>query len=213
MEWFGDFESGEEVLKANGNKYPVSKNDKEHKEIKKLKIYSEYKNNGHMINKSNVEKGGIYRIDIFKSKNKDDDKLYFAAYDILEIKKINMLRKKNTFDDEFNIKLDYGQEKNSKITSYTNVINNYDLYLTINKNDLIKITTKDGKESIAYVVGCSSGKLEVKSKLGDGYDIIVNDYNENNIFSRQIDRYTITVSTIKEIKKLSISVLGEISGL
>ena len=213
VEWFGDFESGEEVLKANGNKYPVSKNDKEHKEIKKLKIYTEYKNTGHIINKGNVEKGGIYKIDIFKSKNKDDDKLYFAAYDILEIKKINMLRKENMLDNEFNIKLDYGQGKNSKIISYTDVISNYDLYLTINKNDLIKITTKDGKESIAYVVGCSSGMLEVKSKLGDGYDIIVNDYNKNNIFSRQINRYTITVSTIKEIKKLSISVLGEVSGL
>ena len=55
--------------------------------------------------------------------------------------------------------------------------------------------------------------LEVKSKLGDGYDIIVNDYNENNIFSKQRDRYTTTISTIKEIEKLSISVLGEISGV
>ena len=213
VEWFGDYEVGEEVLKANGNKYPVSKSDKEHKEIKKLKLYSEYKNTGHMINKSNVEKGGIYRIDVFKSKDKDDDKLYFAAYDILEIKKINTLREKNMVDDNFNIKLDYGQGKNNKIMSYTDMINNYDLYITLNKNDLIKITTKDGKESIAYVVGCSSGKLEVKSKLGDGYDIIVNDYNENNIFNKKIDRYNITVSTIKEIKKLSISVLGEISGV
>ena len=213
VEWFGDYEVGEEVLKANGNKYPVSKSDKEHKEIKKLKLYSEYKNTGHMINKSNVEKGGIYRIDVFKSKDKDDDKLYFAAYDILEIKKINTLREKNMVDDNFNIKLDYGQGKNNKIISYTDIINNYDLYCTLNKNDLIKITTKDGKESIAYVVGCSSGMLEVKSKLGDGYDIIVNDYNENNIFSKQRDRYTTTISTIKEIKKLSISVLGEISGV
>ena len=213
IEWFGNYESGEEVLKANGNKYPVSKSDKEHKEIKKLKLYSEYKNTGHMINKSNVEKGGIYRIDVFKSKDKDDDKLYFAAYDILEIKKINTLREKNMVDDNFNIKLDYGQGKNNKIISYTDIINNYDLYCTLNKNDLIKITTKDGKESVAYVVGCSSGMLEVKSKLGDGYDIIVNDYNENNIFSKQRDRYTITISTIKEIEKLSISVLGEISGV
>lgn len=211
VEWFGDYEVGEEVLKANGNKYPVSKSDKEHKEIKKLKLYSEY--NGHMINKSNVEKGGIYRIDVFKSKDKDDDKLYFAAYDILEIKKINTLREKNMVDDNFNIKLDYGQGKNNKIISYTDIINNYDLYCTLNKNDLIKITTKDGKESIAYVVGCSSGMLEVKSKLGDGYDIIVNDYNENNIFSKKRDRYTTTISTIKEIEKLSISVLGEISGV
>lgn len=213
VEWFGDYEVGEEVLKANGNKYPVSKSDKEHKEIKKLKLYSEYKNTGHMINKSNVEKGGIYRIDVFKSKDKDDDKLYFAAYDILEIKKINTLREKNMVDDNFNIKLDYGQGKNNKIISYTDIINNYDLYCTLNKNDLIKITTKDGKESIAYVVGCSSGMFEVKSKLGDGYDIIVNDFNDYNIFKKQRSQYYITVSTIKEIKKLSISVLGEISGL
>lgn len=213
VEWFGNYEVGEEVLKANGNKYPVSKNDKEHKEIKKIKLYSEYKNTGHMINKSNVEKGGIYKIDVFKSKNEKDDKLYFAAYDILEIKKINTLRKNNIIDNNFNIKLDYGQGKNNKIVPYTDIVNNYNLYCTLNKNDLIKITTKDGKESIAYVVGCSSGKLEVKSKLGDGYDIIVNDYNENNIFNKKIDRYNITVSTIKEIKKLSISVLGEISGV
>lgn len=213
VEWFGDYEVGEEVLKANGNKYPVSKSDKEHKEIKKLKLYSEYKNTGHMINKSNVEKGGIYRIDVFKSKDKEDDKLYFAAYDILEIKKINTLKEKNRVDDNFNIKLDYGQGKNSKIMSYTDIINNYDLYISLNKNDLIKITTNDGKESVAYVVGCSSGMLEVKSKLGDGYDIIKTDLNENNIFSKQRAQYQITVSTIKEIKKLSISVLGEISGL
>lgn len=213
IEWFGNYESGEEVLKANGNKYPVSKNDKEHKEIKKIKLYSEYKNTGHMINKSNVEKGGIYKIDVFKSKNEKDDKLYFAAYDILEIKKINTLRKNNIIDNNFNIKLDYGQGKNNKIVPYTDIVNNYNLYCTLNKNDLIKITTREGKESVAYVVGCSSGMLEVKSKLGDGYDIIVNDYNENNIFSKQRDRYTITISTIKEIKKLSISALGEISGV
>lgn len=213
VEWFGDYEVGEEVLKANENKYPVSKNDKEHKEIKKIKLYSEYKNTGHMINKSNVEKGGIYKIDVFKSKDEEDDKLYFAAYDILEIKKINTLRKNNIIDNNFNIKLDYGQGKNNKIVPYTDIVNNYNLYCTLNKNDLIKITTKDGKESIAYVVGCSSGMLEVKSKLGDGYDIIVNEYNENNIFSKQRAQYQITVSTIKEIKKLSISVLGEISGV
>ena len=213
VEWFGDYKIGEEVLKANGNKYPISKNDKEHKEIKKLKLYSEYNNTGHMINKSNVEKGGIYKIDVFKSKDRSDGKLYFAPYDILEIKKINSLINKSIVDNDFTIKIDYGQGKNSKIVSYIDIMNNYDFYLSLNKNDLVKITTKDGKESIAYVVGCSSGMLEVKSKLGDGYDIIANDYNENNIFSKQMDRYKITVSTIKEIKKLSISVLGEISGV
>lgn len=213
INWFGDYETGEEVLKANGNKYPVSPNDKEHKEIKKLKIYTEYKNTGHMIKNSNVEKGGIYRIDIFKSKDIEDDKLYFAAYDILEIKKINAIKEKKTIDDNLTIKLVHGRNENYKILPYKSVIENYNLYLSLNKNDLVKVITKDNKESIAYVVGCSSGMFEVKSKLGDGYDIIVSSLNDNNIFSKQRAQYQITVSTIKEIKKLSINILGEISGL
>ncbi len=213
VEWFGNYDKGEDVLKANGNKYPVSKNDKEHKEIKKLKIYTKYENTGHMVNGSNVEKGSIYKIDVFKSKDKEDDKLYFAFYDMFEIKKINAIKKNNITDNNFNIQLWYGQGKNNKITSYTEVINNYKLYITLNKNELIKIISKEDKESIAYVVGGSSGMLEVKSKLGDGYDIITNNFNENNIFSKERSQYTITVSTIKEIKKLSINVLGEISGL
>ena len=51
------------------------------------------------------------------------------------------------------------------------------------------------------------------NSAGDGYDIIVNSFNENNIFNKQRKQYAITVSTIKKVKKLSISVLGEISGL
>ena len=78
---------------------------------------------------------------------------------------------------------------------------------------MVKITTKNSKESIAYVVGCSSGKIEVKSKLGDGYDIVNSNINKNNIFNKQMERYMLTVSTIKEIKKLSINLLGEISGI
>lgn len=222
VEWFSEYRvskekiedvTGSDVLKFNGNEYPVSKKDKEHKEIKKIKLYSEYKNTGHMIKNSNVEKGSIYKIEVFKSKNKEDNKMYFAAYDILEIKKINTMREKNIIDETFKIKLDYGQGKNNKILSYKELINNYYLYITLSKNDLVKIITKDNKESIAYVVGCSSGMLEVKSKIGDGYDIIVNKFNENNIFYRQRSQYQITVSTIKEIKKLSINILGEISGV
>lgn len=222
VEWFSQYRvskeklgdvTGSDVLKHNGNKYPVSLNDKEHKEIKKIKLYTEYKNTGHIIKNSNVEKGSIYKIDVFKSKNKEDDKLYFAAYDILEIKKINTMKDKNIIDENFKIKLDYGQGKNNKIISYKEILNNYKLYITLCKNDLVKIITKDNKESVAYIVGCSSGMLEVKSKLGDGYDIIINKFNENNIFSKTRAQYQITISTIKEIKKLSINILGEISGL
>ena len=51
--------------------------------------------------------------------------------------------------------------------------------------------------------------LEVKSKIGDAYDL----FGENRIFKTKCTRYFITVSTIKSIKKLSISILGEINGL
>lgn len=213
VEWFGNYEKGEDVLKSNNNKYPVSKNDKEQKEIKKLKIYTEYKNTGHLVNNSNVEKGRIYKIDIFKSKTKEDNKLYFAFYDILEIKKINRINQDNIVDNNFNIQLWYGRNENNKILPYTEVISNYDLYISLSKNDLIKVITKDGKESIAYVVGGTSGLFEVKSKIGDGDDIIINNINSNNIFNKKRSQYTITVSTIKEIKKLSINILGEISGI
>ena len=213
VNWFENYETGEEVLKNNGGKYPVSQNDKEGKEIKKLKIYTEYKNNGHMINHSNVEKGEIYKIDIFKSRNDADDKLYFVAYDMLEIKKINTMRKTGVVDVDFCLKVDYGQGKNTMILPYKSIIDNYKLYVSLVKNDLIKITTKDGRESVAYVVGCSSGMFEVKSKIGDGYDLINCKEGDNQIFSSQRKRYQITISTIKELKKLSINILGEISGL
>ena len=155
----------------------------------------------------------IYKIDVFKSKNREDNKLYFAAYDILEIKKINTMRETGMIDEKFNIKLDYGQGKNTMILSYKELIDNYDLYISLNKNDLVKVVTNDDRESIAYVVGCSSGKFEIKSKIGDGYDLINCKAEDNQIFNKKLDRYPITISTIKEIKKLSISVLGEISGV
>lgn len=207
LTWFGDSETGEEALKKNNGKYPVNPNDKEKKEIKKIKLYSEYKNNGHIINKANVEKGGIYRIDIIKSKDQNDDKLYFAAYDIYEIKKINAIKKGK--DEDFNIKLYYGQKDNNVTISYKEMINKYQIITTLTKNDLVRIVLKDNRESTAYIVGGSDGKIEIKSKLGDGYDLIGN----NNIRDTITDRFMISISTIKRVEKLSINVLGEISGV
>lgn len=207
INWFGECEKGEDALKKNNGKYPVNPNDKEQKEIKKIKIYSEYKNNGHIVNGANVEKGGIYKIGIYKSKDKEDDKLYFAGYDILEIKKINSITKGKETD--FPIKLSYGQGNNNVVTTYKKLLENYIQIDYLSKNDLVQVKLKDGRESVAYVVGFTSGMFEVKSIIGDGYDIIGN----NNVFGKERERYQITISTIDTIKKLSINILGEISGL
>lgn len=207
--------TGDEILKVNGNKYPISANDKEHKEIKKVKLYTEFNNMGHIVNNSNVEKGGIYRIEVFRSNNKEDEKLYFAAYDIFEIAKIKEIEKKGITNEDLTIKLCYGRGKNYKMLTYQELKDNFTSYVVLNKNDLVKIKTKDDKESVAYIVGCSSGMLEVKSKIGDGYDLIKNKYSQDSIFNSipASQRYQITVSTIKSIEKLSINVLGEISGI
>lgn len=209
VEWFGDCENGAEALKKHDGKYPINPNDKEQKAIKRIKVYSEFNNTGHTLNNANVEKGGIYRIDIFKSNNESDNKLYFAAYDVFEIEKIKEYQNKNNSSKEFTIKLEYGQGKNNKILPYSEVLNSYNLYMSLYKNDLIKVITTDGRESIAYVTGFTNGQLEVKSKIGDCYDIV----GKDNIFSKINSRYKITVSTISSIQKLSINILGEISGV
>ena len=204
VEWFGDKENGADALKANNGKYPINPNDKEQKEIKKIKLYSPYKNTGHMVNGSNVEKGGIYQIDVLKSKDKTDDRLYFVAYDLFDLKKVS-----NNKIDDLNVKLEYGQGINYVIMTYKDMLKKYDIMLKLNKNDLIRVKNKEDKESIGYVVGCSSGLFEIKSKIGDGQDLI----GENKVFSSTRSQYQITVSTIKSIDKLSINLLGEISGL
>lgn len=157
-----------------------------------------------MVNGSNVEKGGIYQIDVLKSKDKNDDRLYFVAYDLFDLKKIV-----NNKTNDLNIKVEYGQGKNYIMTTYKNMLNKYIIILKLNKNDLIRVRNKEEKETIGYVVGMTSGMLEIRSKIGDGQDLV----GDNSIFGKRRDRYYITISTIKSIDKLSINLLGEINGL
>ena len=181
-----------------------------------MKLYTEFNNTGHIVNNSNVEKGGIYRIEVFRSNNKEDDKLYFAAYDIFEIAKIKEIEKKGTNNDNLTIKLCYGQgKKNYKILTYQELKDNFTSYVVLNKNDLVKIVQKSGKQAFGYLVGSNGGQIEIKSKIGDGYDLIKSVHNSNSIFCSitSSQRYLVTVSTIKSIEKLSINILGEISGI
>ena len=206
-EWLGSSSKGEDALKEHNGKYPVSKNDKENKEIKRVKIYEEYKNTGHNIRNANVDKGDIYKIIIYKSKNKEDNKLYAVGLDIFDIKKIEKYNA-DKLKNDFNLKLEYGQGSNFIMKKYSEVLSEYEEYIVLVKNDLIKITC-GSKSSIVYVNSCANGQLELKSPLGDGYDII----GDQNIFNEIVKNYKKTISTIDNIQKLSINTLGEISGL
>lgn len=205
--WMDGYENGADALKAHNGKYPINKNDKEQKEIKKLKIYLPYKNTGHFVNGSNVEKGSVQLIEIFKSEDIEDDKLYFVAFDMFDVELLRRFKKGENVD--FNVKIEWAQGDKNKVIKYSDLIKEYDLYLSLRKNDLIKAVNRKNEEITAYVVGFTSGMFEVKSKIGDGYDLI----GENKIFSKHRTQYCITVSTIKSIKKLSINTLGEINGL
>lgn len=82
-------------------------------------------------------------------------------------------------------------------------------YLSLGRNQLISVEKNDGTEGIGYVVGFSSGLFEIKSILGDGKDL----YGKNKLFTSERSQYQLTISTIKDIKKLDITMLGEIYGL
>ena len=59
--------------------------------------------------------------------------------------------------------------------------------------------------SIVRIVGYTSGMLEVKSVVGDGIDLVV-----SKLSGKIQNQYRLTVSTIKEIKKIRMNIFGEV---
>lgn len=196
--------NGEELFKKIG--YPVNKLN--NNPIKKVKLQSEYNGKGHIINnKSIVDKDTIYRVQIYKSKEEQDDKLYFVGLDLIDIDKVKKYKKGKI--EDFNLQLWWGQGNNNKMISYEKLLEEYILCQELKKTQLLRITKKDKTSGIGYLVGFSSGMLEIGSTLGDGLDLI----GENNLFDTERKQYQITISTVEKIEPLSITILGEINGI
>ena len=195
-EWLMGFENGKEAYEANG--YPINK--KTGNLIKKIKLSEEYNNKGHFIKNGFVEKEDIYQIDIYKKEN--GNKLYFIGYDLFDLSQIKKGK-------DFDIILWYGQGNAKENMKFSELQSKYVHYLSLGRNQLINVEKNDGTEGIGYVVGFTSGLFEIKSILGDGKDL----YGKNNLFVSERVRYQLTISTIKDIKKLDITMLGEIYGL
>lgn len=194
--WIRGYKTGDAAYKAKG--YP--KSEKSGNEIKKVKIKdSEFKNKGHIIgHKKVVMISDIQKIGVYTREN--SDKLFFVGYDLLTIKKI-----KDNITDDLTLNVWWGRDKNNETLSYDEFVNKYQLYVELFKNDLICIEKHDGSKGLAYVVGFSGGKFEVGDILGDGYDII-----NSNLFNSHPTRYYLTISTLKSIKKIGISLLGNV---
>lgn len=196
--WLAGYKNGKEAY-ATHKGYPI--NEKTGNIIKKVKIKSEYNNKGHFIKNGFVEKEDIYQIDIY-TKEGEDNVLYFIGYDLFDLAQIKK-------DKDFDIILWYGQGNAKETMRYKELNQNYNFYLSLNRNQLIEVTKKDGTTGIGCVVGFSSGMFEIKSMLGDGKDL----YGDNKLFNKERTRYHLTISTIESIEKLDISILGEIHGL
>jgi len=202
--WLENDNGKEAFAKHNG--YPI--NPTTNAPIKKIKIKSDYDGKGHIIGNKIVEKEDIYQIDIYKKK--DEDRLYFVAYDAMELYQIKERKDKNgnIIKPLYNIPVDlwWGQGKNHKKMKYLDLQENYEFYVSLQKNEFIEIILNNGNKGYAYVKGFSSGKFEVGSALGDSLDII----GEKNLFQRARERYQLTISTIKSIKKVKLNNLGKI---
>ena len=104
-------------------------------------------------------------------------KFKLQLIDIFDIKKIEKYNA-DKLKCDFNLKLEYGQGSNFIIKPYKDIVDNFEEYVILNKNDLIKIICGENS-TIAYVCGYSGGQLEVKSTIGDGYDLV----GKNNVFN------------------------------
>ena len=207
--WLGG-KDGKDVIKEKG--YP--KNNKTGNFIKKVKLATEYtpgkghiikeKINGKIVERF-VAKESIFTIGVYKKLG--DDKLYFAGYDLFDLANIKRIRRDQDID--FEVQLWYGRTSNYELINYKSLFESYTEVFTFSKNQLVYIELKDGKNAVCYINGFSSGMLEVASVTGDGHDL----YGPDKLFTKECSQYRITVSTIKEIRKLEINKLGEIHGL
>lgn len=201
-EWLGDSEN-ENGKKAYDKKgYP--RNKKTNNIIKKITIETPYNGKGHFVRGSIVERENLYLTKIYKSKDKNDEKLYFVGFDLYDIEQ---MKNYNKIHNDFKVTLWYGQGKYI-ILNYSNLIDEFDLYLNVPKTSLVKITKTDGTSGLGYFVGSSNGFFEILSPIGDDYDLL-----EEGLIGKLKSQNQITVSTIKNVEIVNIDTLGKIHGL
>ena len=191
--WMENCENGEITYKNNG--YPK---DKTGKIIKKVKLQLPYEGKGHNINGKIVEKEKIQKILVFQ--DKEINALYFCGLDRFDI--LNLKKNK-----DYVITLWKSRSASEKET-YNNLLNKYNLKLELSKNDFVEIEKENGNKCYCYINGFTSGKIDIGSYIGDNYDIV----GENSLFNSfyPAGQYPLTITTIKEIKKIKLNTLGKI---
>ena len=134
--------------------------------------------------------------------------MYFVGSDLFDLATIKRIKKGEEVD--FDVQVWYAQGNNYDVTTYKNLDKDYIKNFTLVKNQLVYIELNSGRKGMCYINGFSSGMLFVSSVTGDEQDL----YGDGRLFDKKrASRYYVTISTIKEIRKLEITKLGEINGL
>lgn len=197
-EWLEGYPNGQKAYEGHNKKFPKNRNGNE---IKKVKLdVGELKEEFQIQKdiKQYVEKEDVVQVRVYQREN--DDKLYFVGIDRFRL--MNESKR-----DDLSLLLWTGQGKNyitlkiSELSSQGFV----EKPLILIKGQTILVEKRDGTQGLAKVVGFGSGMFEVESIIGDGRDLIYVKIFEN--FRKQ---YQLTVSTIKSIRPISVSILGKI---
>ncbi len=185
--WFKD---------SKPSQYPILKNGKI---IKKVKLEDDNKEKLIKLGYKRYAEMGQTLAEIRIYKKNNDGKFYFTGignHNVQQLKKGNK---------DFGITIWWGQGANKEYISYNELEQKgYEEYLILRSTEMVYIETKSGN-IIANTVGFSSGRFEIRSILGDGIDLI-----ESGVFNKIVGQYAITISTIKNIQKINMNILGEI---
>lgn len=152
----------------------------------------------------------VIRVDVYRKKDSDSENLYFVPiyyYQISRERIIAEQKKKGvknlTSEPKYNLMWAQG-ENGSTLLSSSELKENYERIVKLPLRSFIELEIKGGSKFCCYSGGCTSGRLEVYSLLGDKLDAKIWGYSSD-------ERIYITCSTIKNVKLRNISVLGKIS--
>lgn len=195
-EWLKGCVHGEEAYLKKG--MPTNKNGNP---IKKVKLNAGLVKEKFSLKKEAsqyVAKEDVVQVHIYRREN--DDKLYFVGMD-----RFRILNSDNREDIPFVLWTGQG---NANITVKKSELQENGFIkkpLKLLKGQTILVKLKNGNRGLCLLVGFGAGMLEVESIVGDGNDLI-----KNNLIKGNMERYRLTVSTIKSIKPISVDVLGKI---
>ncbi len=174
-------------------KYPILNNGRL---IKKVKILDGDVQKALKIKRGYAAADLITRIDVYRKEG--DNKLYFLGHNALSLVQ-------DYQGKEVNQTLWYGRGENKINITNKLIQKNYIKICELHPGELVDLKLTKKRESLAYIVGFTSGKLEVSSPLGDNFDM-----EKNLKVKRESSQIYLTISTIERIQKKKINIRGEI---